>query len=77
MNISAVASYLSYQLVVPLLFVVSFVTFLWGLCLYVVAGSQDEELAEKGVILMLYALIFFVVVVLVWGVIKAIGSLGG
>jgi|CXWL01.1.fsa_nt_gi hypothetical protein len=51
--------------ILPLLFTVSFVVFIWGLFLYVIAGGHDEHLREQGKVLLLYAFVTFVVVALI------------
>lgn len=59
-------SFLS-TIVIPLFFTLSFVVFVWGLFLYVIAGGHDEHFKEEGKALVLYAFgCFLVVVCLTW-----------
>lgn len=74
MTFGSLISYSLFELLVPALFTISFVAFLWGVFLYIIAGSQDEEMQERGKTVMLYALLFFVFMVLVWGL---LGILAG
>ena len=74
MTFGALLSYAAFQILIPLMFVASFVSFLWGAFLYVISGSTDEEMQEKGKAVMLYGLLAFVVMVLVWVVIRAVAA---
>lgn len=57
--------------VIPILFTISFVVFVWGLFLYVIAGGHDEHLREQGKALLLYGLVSFGVVALITWVVSA------
>ena len=59
--------------IIPLLFTVSFVVFLWGLFLYVIAGGHDEHLREEGKVLLLYAFVVFLIVVLITWLFSGMG----
>ena len=59
--------------IIPLLFTLSFVVFLWGLFLYVIAGGHDEHLREEGKVLLLYGFVVFVVVVLITWLFSGVG----
>ena len=59
--------------IIPLLFTLSFVVFLWGLFLYVIAGGHDEHLREEGKVLLLYGFVVFVVVVLITWLFSGMG----
>lgn len=72
MTFGALISYTAFELLVPALFTVSAVSFMWGVFLYVIAGAQDEEMQERGKTVMLYALLSFVVMVLVWGLFQLV-----
>lgn len=58
------------DVLVPLVFAIAFIVFIWGVFSYFIAGKQDEKAQEKGRNLMLYGLIGFFVMVSVWGVIN-------
>lgn len=51
--------------IIPLLFTLSFVVFMWGLFLYIIAGGHDEHLREEGKVLLLYGFVVFLIVVLI------------
>lgn len=55
---------------VPLIFALAFVVFLWGVFQYFIAGAADEEKREGGKSLMIYGLIGFFVMVSVWGLVN-------
>jgi hypothetical protein len=59
--------------IIPLLFTVSFVVFLWGLFLYVIAGGHDEHLREEGKVLLLYGFVVFLIVVLITWLFSGVG----
>ena len=62
---------------IPLLFGVALLVFLWGIFKYFILGGGDEGKREEGKQLMLYAIIGFVVMVSVFGIVNAIaGGLG-
>ncbi len=66
MTLSALLHYVFFQLLVPLLFLLSLLTFLWGTFLVFTAGSADEELAETGKSLMLYGVLWLLLAMLAW-----------
>lgn len=53
---------------VPLIFAVAFLVFIYGVFMYFIANSEDAK--EKGKNLMLYGLIGFFVMVSVWGLVN-------
>ncbi len=55
---------------VPLIFALAFIVFLYGVFQYFIAGASDEETREKGKSLMIYGLIGFFVMVSVWGLVN-------
>lgn len=72
MSISKILGYTFFELLIPLSFTVAFVVFLWGSFHYFIAGGHDEESKEKGKSLIMYGLILFVLVIALWGVVRAI-----
>ena len=58
------------QVLVPVLFAVAFIVFLWGAFQTFIFGSQDEKVKEKGKSLMLWGLIGFFVMVSIWGLVN-------
>ncbi len=74
MSLGALFSYISFQLLVPILFSIAVVAFIWGTFMYFIAGSTDEEMQEKGKVVMLYGLLVFVVMALVWGILQVVSG---
>ncbi|MBP9816994.1 MAG: hypothetical protein KBD05_03130 [Candidatus Pacebacteria bacterium] len=58
------------DILVPVVFAIAFIVFIWGVFRYFIAGKQDEESREKGKSLMLWGLIGFFVMVSVWGLVN-------
>lgn len=54
---------------VPIVFALAFITFIWGIFQYFIAGGHDEEKRDAGKSLMLWGLIGFFVMVSVWGLV--------
>lgn len=62
---------------IPLIFGIALLVFLWGVFQYFILGGGDTEKQEQGKQLMLYAIGGFVVMVSVWGIVNLIaGGLG-
>ncbi len=57
-------------ILVPVLFAVAFIVFLWGAFDTFILGANSEEVKEKGKNLMLWGLIGFFVMVSVWGLVN-------
>lgn len=58
------------NVLVPVLFAVAFVIFLWGAFWTFIVGANDEEVKTKGKNLMLWGLIGFFVMVSIWGLVN-------
>lgn len=56
--------------VVPVLFAVAFVVFLWGAFDVFILGANSDETKERGKNLMLWGLIGFFVMVSIWGLVN-------
>ncbi|HFC10885.1 MAG TPA: hypothetical protein ENJ75_01680 [Candidatus Kaiserbacteria bacterium] len=65
------------QVLVPLLFAVAFITFLWGVYKYFIAEGSSEDGQKKGKQLMLYGLIGFFVMVSLWGLVNVVADTFG
>lgn len=65
------------NLLVPLIFALAFLLFLWGVFVYFVFGGGDEEKRNTGKMYMLYGLIGLVVMVAVWGIVNLLISILG
>lgn len=63
--------------VVPVIFAVAFIVFLWGMVNYFIIGANNEEKRTAGKNLILWGLIAFVVMISLWGIVKIFtGTLG-
>lgn len=63
--------------IVPLIFAIAFIVFLWGMVNYFIIGANNEEKRTAGKSLILWGLIAFVVMVSLWGIVKIFtGTLG-
>lgn len=63
---------LVYQFLLPFLFTIFFITFMWGAFTYVITGGPDEEEKERGKALLMYALLGFLFMILIWSVANVI-----
>lgn len=59
---------------VPLVFGIAFLVFIWGVFKYFIQGGGDSEAQEKGKQLMLYAVIGFVLMVSIWGIVNLLSE---
>ncbi len=59
-------------ILVPLIFTIAFVVFIWGMFKYFIAGGANPEEQAKGWKLLMYGLIGFVVMLSVWGLVNII-----
>ena len=62
------------DVLVPLLFVVAFLVFIWGVFQYFILGGDDEGKRETGKGFMVYGIVGFVVMVSVWGIVNLFSS---
>jgi len=72
-NVSDVGSFIIdtiNNVLVPVLFAVAFIVFLWGAFDAFILGANSEEEKMKGKNLMLWGLIGFFVMVSVWGLVN-------
>ena len=60
------------NVLVPLIFAISFVVFLWGVFQYFILGATSEEGAKKGGQLVLYGIIGFAIMISVWGLVNIV-----
>lgn len=72
-NISDVGSFIINtinNIIVPVIFAIAFIVFVWGAFDTFILGANSEEVKEKGKNLMLWGLIGFFVMVSVWGLVN-------
>lgn len=58
------------SVLVPLVFAVAFVVFIWGVFTYFIASGDNDEKRENGKKLMLYSIVGFFLMVSVWGLVN-------
>ncbi len=58
------------NVIVPVLFAVAFIVFLWGAFQTFILGAQSDDVKQKGKNHMLWGLIGFFVMVSVWGLVN-------
>ncbi len=59
---------------VPLVFAIAFLVFIWGMFKAFILGGADEGKQSEGKALMFYAIIGFVVMVSLWGIVNLLAS---
>ncbi len=65
------------DVLVPVVFAVAFVAFIWGIFLYFIAGGANEEKRDQGKQLAIWGIVGFFVMVSVWGLVNVlIGTFG-
>lgn len=57
---------------VPLVFALAFLAFIWGLYRYFIAGSADEEKRKQGKQFALSGVIGFVIIFALWGIVNIV-----
>lgn len=62
---------------IPLVFALAFLMFLWGMFNTFILGGSDEGKQEKGRQLMIYAIIGFVLMTAVWGIVNLVSDIFG
>lgn len=58
------------NIIVPVLFAIAFIVFLWGAFETFILGATSDDVKERGKNLMLWGLIGFFVMVSVWGLVN-------
>jgi hypothetical protein len=72
-NLSDVGSFIINtinNILVPVLFAIAFIVFLWGAFETFILGANNEDVKDRGKNLMLWGLIGFFVMVSVWGLVN-------
>jgi hypothetical protein len=65
------------SILVPVLFAIAFVTFLWGVYNYFILGADNEAERSKGKDFTLWGVIGFVVILSLWGIVNMVMSTFG
>lgn len=55
---------------VPIIFAIAFIVFLWGLFTYFIQGGADEEKRKNGRQLVIWGLVGFFVMFALWGLVQ-------
>jgi len=55
---------------IPFIIGIGFLSFVWGMFKYFIAGGADEEKREQGKSLVVYATVGFVVIIIFFGVVN-------
>lgn len=62
---------------IPLIFGIALLVFIWGMFRFFIYGAHKDDEREKGKNLMIYALVGFVLMVSIWGIVNLVaGGLG-
>lgn len=61
-------------IVVPLVFAIAFVVFLWGVYTYFIAGGASEEKRKEGTQFVFWAIIGFVIMISLWGIVNLVNG---
>ncbi len=73
---TSVTAFIS-EVLVPLVFAIALIVFIWGMFQYFIAGGADAEKRSQGRMLALWAIIGFAIMVAVWGLVSLITTTFG
>lgn len=59
---------------VPLVFALAFLLFIWGMFEYFIRGGASDESRESGKKLMLWGVVAFVMMVSIWGIVNVVAD---
>ncbi len=62
------------DILIPLVFAVALLMFIWGMFWFFIAGGHDDEKRKQGKSLMLYAVLGFVLMVSIFGIVNLIAN---
>ena len=62
------------QSVIPLIFAIAIVVFLWGVVQFVILGQSDETKKTQGKQFMIWGIVALTVMIGVWGLVKIVGN---
>lgn len=60
---------------VPFIFAIAFLLFIWGVFKYFIYGATDEEARNSGKQFMIWALLGFVIMISVWGLVNLVDNI--
>lgn len=76
-GIATTILYIINNILVPVLFAVAFVVFLWGIAKAYIFSVGDEEAVKKGHTLILWGIVGFVVMISLWGLVNIVANTFG
>lgn len=59
---------------VPVIFALAFITFLWGVFQYFIVGATQPEKRQEGVKFVMWSIIGMVVMISIWGIVNLVGN---
>jgi hypothetical protein len=62
------------NVLVPLIFAIAFLVFLWGMFQTFILGGGDETKQAEGKQKMMYAIVGFVIMVSLWGIVNLVAN---
>ena len=65
------------EVLVPLIFAIAFIIFIYGIFRYFIAGGADPEAQKKGKQLLIYGIIGFVIMISLWGIVNIVSNTFG
>lgn len=71
--LSSIVTFINGTLV-PFVFAISFIVFIWGVFKTFILGGHEEEKQKEGKQLMIYAIIGFVVMLGLWGMVNFVSN---
>ncbi len=62
------------DMLVPVIFAIAFIVFLWGVFTYFIAGGANDEKRKEGAKFVMWSIIGFVVMVSIWGIVNVFAN---
>ena len=69
--------YLINNVLVPVLFAIAFIVFLYGIAKAYIFSGGDEEAVKQGHKLLMWGIIAFVVMISIWGIVNVVANTFG
>ncbi len=70
---STIVSFIN-GVLIPLIFAVALLVFIWGMFTYFILGGADEGKRDQGKSLMTWAIIGFVMMIIIWGIVNLLAG---
>ncbi|VAW32748.1 hypothetical protein MNBD_CPR01-165 [hydrothermal vent metagenome] len=65
------------QIIVPILVSIAFISFIWGVYKYFIAGSASPEKRKEGASFIMYSVIGFAIIFSIWGLVNLFAGFFG